>query len=50
MFRGIDWDESSGTRTLVKGELLAADIVSIPSQPGARILSMRSMHTSSYAS
>ena len=46
VFRAIEWDKSSGTRTLVKGELLAADIVSVPAQPNARILSMRSFqHT-----
>ena len=48
VFLGTEWDESSGTRTLVNGELLAADIVSIPSNRGARILSMRSVQGNPY--
>lgn len=46
VFLGTEWDESSGTRTLVKGQLLAVDLVSIPSNSGARILSMRSVQGS----
>jgi HK97 family phage prohead protease len=43
VFRGLDWKNIDGIRTCVKGELLAADLVSIPSNSGARILSSRSM-------
>ena len=44
VFRGIRWEEIDGVRTCVKGELLAADVVSVPSLPSARILSMRSLN------
>jgi HK97 family phage prohead protease len=43
VFRGLDWKDIDGIRTCVKGELLAADLVSVPSNSGARILSSRSM-------
>jgi HK97 family phage prohead protease len=42
VFRRLLWKTIEGVRTCVKGELLAADIVSVPSNSGARILSMRS--------
>lgn len=42
VFMGSEWRDIDGVRTCVKGELLAADIVSVPSNRGARILSMRS--------
>lgn len=43
VFLGSEWRDVDGVRTCVKGELLAADIVSVPSNRGARILSMRSV-------
>lgn len=43
VFMGKQWEDIDGVRTCVKGELLAADIVSVPSNRGARILSMRSV-------
>ena len=46
VFRGLTWKDIDGVRTCVDAELLAADIVSIPSNSGARILSMRSMRPS----
>jgi HK97 family phage prohead protease len=42
VFRGIDWKDINGVRTCVKGSLFACDLVSVPSNPGARILSTRS--------
>ena len=42
MFTGNRWEDIAGVRTCVSGELLAADIVSVPSNRGARILSSRS--------
>lgn len=45
VFLGKVWKDIDGVRTCVKGELLAADIVSVPSNRGARILSMRSYST-----
>ncbi len=41
VFRGLEWEQLGGTRTCVRAELLAADVVSIPSQPEARVLSVR---------
>ena len=41
-FRGSDWRDIDGVRTCVKAELLSVDVVSVPSNRGARILSMRS--------
>ena len=43
VFRGQDWEDIDGVRTCVRGELLAADLVSIPSNARARILTMRSL-------
>lgn len=47
VFRGLKWETIEGVRTCVRGELLAADIVSVPALPTARIVSMRSasLHT-----
>lgn len=47
VFRGMKWKDIDGVRTCVKAELLAADIVSVPSQANARILSMRSVQLAS---
>ena len=49
VFIGKVWEDIDGVRTCVKGELLAADIVSVPSNRGARILSMRSYSPASEA-
>ena len=46
VFKGSKWKDIDGVRTLVDGTLLAADVVSIPSNSGARILSMRSVRGS----
>lgn len=46
VFLGKVWKDIDGVRTCVKGELLAADIVSVPSNRGARILTMRSFSSS----
>lgn len=43
VFRGLQWRDIDGVRTCVKGELLAADLVSVPSNPGARVLAVRSL-------
>jgi hypothetical protein len=43
VFKATRWENVEGVRTCVLGELLAVDIVSVPSLPSARILSMRSM-------
>lgn len=43
VFRGQQWEQVDGVRTCTRGELLAVDIVSVPSNVGARVLSMRSM-------
>lgn len=43
VFRGLKWEDVDGVRTCVRAELLAADVVSVPSQSNARILSMRSL-------
>ena len=43
VFRGQDWEDIDGVRTCVRGELLAADLVSISSNARARILTMRSL-------
>lgn len=40
VFKGT-WKTIDGVRTCVSGELLAVDLVSIPSQPDARILAAR---------
>ena len=42
VFVGLKWKNIDGVRTCIKGELLAADLVSVPSNRGARILSTRS--------
>lgn len=44
VFIGKQWETIDGVRTCVRGELLAADIVSVPSNRGARILSMRDLN------
>jgi len=49
VFRPIQWDQIRGIRTLAKGELLAADLVSVPSQRDARVLSVRSYAVQSRA-
>ena len=41
VFLGKEWEQRAGVRTCVRAELLAADIVSIPSQSEARVLSVR---------
>jgi hypothetical protein len=41
VFRGLEWQTITGVRTLIHGELLSADLVSIPSQRDARVLSTR---------
>lgn len=43
VFLGQKWENREGVRTCVKGELLAVDVVSVPAQPNARILSARSL-------
>jgi len=47
VFRGEKWETLAGVRTCVKGTLYAADIVSVPSNPGARILSVRALSAAS---
>ncbi len=47
VFLDEKWEKVDGVRTLVKGQLLATDVVSVPSQPNARILSMRAVRTAS---
>lgn len=42
VFRGIKWEQVAGVRTCVAGELLACDVVAVPSNAGARVLSSRS--------
>ncbi len=41
VFLGKDWKDVAGVRSLVSGELLAADLVSVPSNRSARILTTR---------
>ena len=41
VFIGQEWEQRAGVRTCIKAELLAADVVSIPSQSQARVLSVR---------
>ena len=41
VFRGLQWRDVGGVRTCTRGELLAVDLVSIPSQANARVLSVR---------
>lgn len=41
VFRGLEWRQVDDVRTCVRGELLAADVVSIPSQPDAVVLGVR---------
>lgn len=41
VFRGLEWRTVDGVRTCVRGDLLAADLVTVPSQPQARVLSVR---------
>ena len=45
VFRGLMWRDIEGVRMCVKGELPACDLVSVASNSGARILSMRSART-----
>lgn len=41
VFLGHEWEQRAGVRTCVRAELLAADVVSVPSQSAARVLSVR---------
>lgn len=41
VFRPLEWDSVAGVRTCVRAELLACDVVSIPSQSDALVLSVR---------
>ena len=41
VFIAQQWEQRAGVRTCVKAELLAADVVSVPSQSAARVLSVR---------
>lgn len=41
VFRGLEWQQIDGARTCVRGELLACDVVSIPSNREARVLTVR---------
>ncbi len=41
VFLGKQWENIDGVRTCVKGELLAADLVSVASNRSARVLSVR---------
>lgn len=43
VFLGEQWENVKGVKTLRKGELLACDLVSVPSQRDARILAARSL-------
>lgn len=43
VFLGKQWEDIDGVRTCVRGELLAADLVSIPSNARARVLSVRGL-------
>lgn len=45
VFMGHRWDTIEGVRTCTAGELLAVDLVSIPSNRDARILAARSLRT-----
>lgn len=47
VFLGETWETVDGVKTLVRGELLACDIVSVPSQPNARVLSSRALKIAS---
>jgi hypothetical protein len=49
VFLGEKWETVKGVRTLTKGELLACDLVSVPSQREARILTARSFDLASHA-
>jgi hypothetical protein len=42
VFPPIKWETRNGVKTLIAGELLAADIVSIASNVNAQVLSVRS--------
>jgi HK97 family phage prohead protease len=42
-FLGKRWETRAGIKTLVEGELLSVDLVSVPSNSDARILSARSL-------
>ena len=41
VFLGQEWEQRAGFRTCVRAELLAADVVSIPSNRDAAVLSVR---------
>ena len=45
VFIAQQWEQRAGVRTCVKAELLAADVVSVPSQSAARVLSVRNYPT-----
>ena len=49
VFLGQEWEQRSGIRTCVRAELLAADVVSVPSQRDARVLTVRGYSNSSPA-
>ena len=42
-FRAIRWEVIDGIRTCTSAELLEVSFVSVPSNPGARVLTLRSM-------
>jgi hypothetical protein len=42
MFRAPEYRNTSGVRTIVRAELLACDLVSVPANPEALVLSARS--------
>lgn len=43
VFMGERWEDRKGIRTLTRGELLACDLVSVPSNRDARVLAARSL-------
>jgi HK97 family phage prohead protease len=43
VFLGERWEDRKGVRTLTRGELLACDLVSVPSNRDARVLAARSL-------
>jgi len=46
VFLGKTWEDRDGVRCLVEGELLACDLVTVPSNRSARVLAMRSVDMS----
>ena len=49
VFIGKQWETIDGVRTCVRGELLGADIVAIPSNSRARVLSVRGLSVTQQA-